>query len=117
MKSILEKLKYTSANIDVAMHLGLEDSVKGATMWPNFFVRWVKPQMPMPGSGDPWRDKKRWIWKGVVYNSTAASIELGTNYAHILKTLKEAYGIYPDGTYNQSFIEHLIQINKENNHD
>lgn len=115
MNDILSKIKSKSVNMNIISHLEPNDIINTMASWPTLFTMWELPDDDMPNTSKPWFERKRWYWKGVIYNSSQAAIELGTNFKLLLTRCKEAYAIHPDGTYNKEFLATLTSIKENKN--
>jgi hypothetical protein len=107
MQDILELCKLKAANVTLLTCLNTKQILLAVNLWEDLFTKWEKPKEKMPHKGSGWRRRYTWYWSGAVFQSTTAAIELGSNYIQILRILKDAYVIYPDGTVNEEFMETL----------
>lgn len=109
MYQALTVLKAKDPRLELVAQYSFKQTLQAITAWPTIFISWNNP-LECPHGFEETFD---WLWEGVTLNEHRLNLIYGTKAIDMLCRLISAYLIYPDGSYNLTFIDLIEQKKHE----
>ncbi len=107
VNGVLETLKRQETKFEHLLRIPPRKLIEAITFWPECFVSWRKPSGKIPPHIE---DAIEALWTKVMINRPKMLALFGPNGGDIYYRLYKSRAIYPDGTYNEQTIDHLIKL-------
>lgn len=109
MHQALTILKTKEPRLELVAQYSFKQTLLAITAWPTIFISWDNPLECPQGVEEAFE----WLWEGASLNEHRLNLLYGTKAIDMLSRLISAYLIYPDGTYNLTFIDLIEQKKHE----
>ena len=81
--------------------------MKAITAWPDCFV--VMEDFVQ----EPEETNFKWLWRRCVFNLDKFTLMVGPRASELLLKLASAYAIYPDGTYQEDYLQFILNLSRQ----